>query len=114
VQVQIRRALVGTGRAMRTVELAGWAYARARVIEGWHLGNGRRAADPIAIPIGRVNPGGLLWALKPDPSDGKKRANVALKDRQFAEMVTLAVIAFCAPDDLPPSIAHGRDVPGAA
>jgi hypothetical protein len=68
VQTQIVRALVGTGRPMATRELAAWAYPRSRSIVEWHLSVVRRAADRIAIRVGRRTRSELVWALKSDPS----------------------------------------------
>jgi hypothetical protein len=64
VQVQIRRALIGTGRPMGTVELAGWAYARVRELEPKHLCAVRRAAAGVAVRVGRRARGELVWALE--------------------------------------------------
>jgi hypothetical protein len=44
-----------------------WAYPRSRKILDWHLSTVRRAAPAVADRVGRIKPGGHLWALKPSP-----------------------------------------------
>jgi hypothetical protein len=41
-----------------------WAYPRARVFQKWQGGSVRRAADRVAVRVGRRARGELLWRLK--------------------------------------------------
>jgi hypothetical protein len=69
VQRQVWRAFVSAPGQWTTVELAAWAYPRLRQFQEWHLKAVRRAAERLAVRVGRKARGVIVWVLKPDPSE---------------------------------------------
>jgi hypothetical protein len=77
IQRRIKRAFTASPDArLTTMDLARWSYPRQKtaVLMNNRL-SVRRAAEAVAVKIGRTYPGGTIWQLKPSqllPSDKQR------------------------------------------
>ena len=68
IQRHIWRAFVARPDVtLSTLELTHLAYPRlpASALKRWHRYSVRRAAAAVAVSVGRIRPGGLIWIAKP-------------------------------------------------
>jgi hypothetical protein len=70
IQRRIKRAFVANkGATLTTGDLIRWSYPRWTGPIGFkHYVGARRAAEAVAVKIGRTYPGGFIWVAKPSPT----------------------------------------------
>ena len=77
IQRRIKRAFVANqGALLSTSDLICWCYPRRAEPVGFkHRISAWRAAKAVAVKVGRIYPGGIVWQLKSShllPSDNKR------------------------------------------
>lgn len=77
IQRRIQRAFVANpGARLTTGDLVRWSYPRwTEPVHSKSQMPVRRAAEAVAVKIGRTYPGGFIWELKPShllPSDKQR------------------------------------------
>jgi hypothetical protein len=65
LQRRISRAFIAEPGRKTTAELIEWCYPRTGAMKHCRRFAVRRAAARIADRVGRTNPGGFIWELKP-------------------------------------------------
>ena len=70
IKRRIFRAFIANpGARLTTGDIIRWCYPRRRGPIRWqHYLSARRAAEAVAVKIGRTYPGGIIWELKKSPA----------------------------------------------